>query len=271
MDALTIASGEADARAVAAVENHHAEMAGALGRLVGRLLAAAASGDAPAGDAARADLVGWLRRELLPHAAAEEQAMYPAAQATERGRLLVDGMIGEHAAIGALVDEVETADGVVRAAAAGRALEAMFAAHLAKENDLVLPLLAADPAVSVADLLGGMHELLGGPHETHHAAGHEAEHDAAADGCGGQCSCGEAEQEGYPELDARAVPHAIRHATIFGALDAVAPGGGLVLVAPHDPVPLLAQLEQRAPGRFEVSYLARGPEAWRVQLVRRTS
>ena len=43
-----------------------------------------------------------------------------------------------------------------------------------------------------------------------------------------------------------------------------------VLVAPHDPLPLLAQLEQRAPQQFEVSYLERGPEAWRIQLVRRT-
>ena len=69
--------------------------------------------------------------------------------------------------------------------------------------------------------------------------------------------------------DARAIPHAIRHATIFGALDGVRPGKGLVLVAPHDPLPLLAQLEQREPGAFEVSYLERGPEAWRLALVRR--
>jgi uncharacterized protein (DUF2249 family) len=67
------------------------------------------------------------------------------------------------------------------------------------------------------------------------------------------------------------VPHAIRHATIFGALDAVAPGRGLVLVAPHDPLPLLAQIEQRSPGAFDVSYIERGPDAWRLQLVRRTA
>ena len=91
-------------------------------------------------------------------------------------------------------------------------------------------------------------------------------------GCGGHaCSCGEVDGPGYPELDARAVPHAIRHATIFGALDAVQPGGGMVLVAPHDPLPLLSQIEQRSPGVFEVSYIERGPEAWRLQLVRRTA
>jgi len=64
------------------------------------------------------------------------------------------------------------------------------------------------------------------------------------------------------------VPHAIRHATIFGALDAVAPGGGLVLIAPHDPLPLLAQIEQRWAGVFAVNYLERGPEAWRLSFTR---
>ena len=71
-----------------------------------------------------------------------------------------------------------------------------------------------------------------------------------------------------PELDARAVPHTIRHASIFGALDSVKDGRGMVLVAPHDPLPLLAQLEQRSPGLFSVDYLERGPENWRVRFVR---
>lgn len=89
-------------------------------------------------------------------------------------------------------------------------------------------------------------------------------------GTGGHdCSCGEVDGPGYPELDARAVPHAIRHATIFGALDATHPGGGLVLVAPHDPIPLLAQIEQRWSGAFEVDYLERGPQAWRLSFRRR--
>ena len=66
----------------------------------------------------------------------------------------------------------------------------------------------------------------------------------------------------------RARPHAIRHATIFGALDAVRPGGGLVLIATHDPLPLLAQVEQRTPGVFAVDYLERGPQDWRLQFVR---
>jgi len=42
----------------------------------------------------------------------------------------------------------------------------------------------------------------------------------------------------------------------------------MVLVAPHDPLPLLAQIEQRSPGAFEVRYVERGPEAWRLAFVR---
>jgi uncharacterized protein (DUF2249 family) len=138
--------------------------------------------------------------------------------------------------------------------------------HLAKENDLVLPLLLSAPDASLAEVLTGMHELLGHEHADHDADAADAE---GGPGCGGHtCGCGEVDGPALPELDARAVPHAIRHATIFGALDAVQPGSGLVLVAPHDPLPLLAQIEQRSPGRFEVDYLQRGPEAWRLAFVR---
>ncbi|NKX93685.1 DUF2249 domain-containing protein [Sanguibacter hominis ATCC BAA-789] len=80
----------------------------------------------------------------------------------------------------------------------------------------------------------------------------------------GTCGCGGHDDASLPVLDARVIPHAIRHATIFGALDSVRPGSGLVLLAPHDPVPLLAQVEQRWPGRFTLEYLERGPVDWRL-------
>lgn len=263
MNNVVLASSEADATAAAAVEQHHAQMAGALALRVEALLAAASRGDEVSAGAARADLVAWCEHELVPHALAEEGAMYPAAHARSEGRLLVDGMLAEHQVIVGLVRELGGPTDMVRAAAAARALQVSFDSHLAKENELVLPLLTAAPDVSVAELLGGMHELLGAES---HASGGEP-----ASGSGGHsCGCGEVDGPGYPELDARAVPHAIRHATIFGALDAVRPGGGLMLVAPHDPLPLLAQIEQRSPGVFEVGYLERGPEAWRLTFARRT-
>jgi uncharacterized protein (DUF2249 family)/iron-sulfur cluster repair protein YtfE (RIC family) len=265
MSTVTLATSSADVEAVTAVEQHHAELAGALNTMVDRLVTAASHDDAAA-DRARRELVGWCRRELLPHARAEEEAMYPAAHRREEARLLVSGMLAEHEVLAGLVDELDAATDPVRAAAAGTALKVLFASHLHKENDLLLPVLAADPEVSLADLLAGMHELLGGePTEDH--AGDDAEEGHGAHRCG----CGEETVDADPELDARVVPHAIRHATIFGALDAVTPGSALILLAPHDPIPLLAQVEQRHPGAFAVEYLERGPETWRLRFRRRAS
>jgi uncharacterized protein (DUF2249 family) len=261
MSQLVIASSEADAHAADAVRDHHAAMAGALAVRVEELVAAASRRDAVAAEAARTDLIAWCETELVPHALAEEKQMYPAAQATLEGRLLIQSRLGEHEVIRGLVGNVAGAGDHVRAAAAATALRAVFDSHLEKENDLVLPLLAATPGISVATMLEGMHELLG---EQAHAT--EA---ADEQGCGGHaCACGEVDGPGHPELDARTIPHAIRHATIFGALESVAPGRGLELLAPHDPLPLLAQVEQRWPGMFAVTYRERGPETWRLVLVR---
>lgn len=254
MNDVAFASSEADSRAVQAVEQHHAVLAGALATQAERLLVAG-----EAWQQVRDGLVAWCRHELLPHAQAEESSLYPAAATLERARLLVDAMVAEHGTIKSLVADLGRAPDSVRAASAAAALHTVFETHLTKENDQLLPLLAQAPDVDLAGLLAGMHDLLG---EDDHPTGTE-------DGCGGhQCSCGETDDPGYPELDARGVPHAIRHATVFGALDAVAPGAGLVLIAPHDPRPLLGQIERRHPGVFEVSYLERGPEAWRLRLLR---
>lgn len=83
----------------------------------------------------------------------------------------------------------------------------------------------------------------------------------------GGCACG-CSDEGVPALDARAIPHAIRHATIFGALGSIPVGGSMDLVAPHDPKPLLAQIAEREQGAVDVEYLQSGPEAWTLRLTR---
>ncbi|WP_158252184.1 DUF2249 domain-containing protein [Cryobacterium sp. M23] len=69
-------------------------------------------------------------------------------------------------------------------------------------------------------------------------------------------------------LDARTIPHAIRHAAVFGALDAVVPGFALDVIEPHDPQRMLAELQQSQPNTFDVSYIERGPELWRVRFSR---
>jgi len=268
MSTVVVATSEADAQAVEAVKNHHAQLAGALAVQVEALVEAAALGDLAGAGAASDTLVRWCDAELVPHALAEEESMYPAAHRDPRARLLVDAMLVEHQDLVALVESIRQSTGPVRAAANANSLRSMFDSHLRKENEQILPLLAESVEVSLAGILGGMHELLGG-HDHSDPAAEAADGAASAGGCGGQCGCGGQDPTGVlPELDARAVPHAIRHATIFGALDSVGAGSGMVLVAPHDPLPLLAQLEQRSPGLFTVDYLERGPETWRVRFVR---
>lgn len=83
----------------------------------------------------------------------------------------------------------------------------------------------------------------------------------------GGCACGCAD-EGIPALDVRVIPHAIRHATIFGAIGGLRAGQQMDLVADHDPLPLLAQLAQREGGAVTHEYLERGPEAWTLRFTR---
>lgn len=83
---------------------------------------------------------------------------------------------------------------------------------------------------------------------------------------GGGCGCG-GHDAPDPVLDVRTIPHAVRHGAVFGAFDAIVPGGSLVLVAPHEPLPLLAQLAQRAP--IDVETLVDGPTEWHLRLTRR--
>ncbi|MDN4522751.1 DUF2249 domain-containing protein [Mycolicibacterium austroafricanum] len=250
---VIVASTAVDAEAVDAIKNHHAQLAGQVAVLTDAMLAAIDRGadfEPP-----RAAVLEFLTGELLPHAAAEEERLYPAATRTERARPLVEAMIAVHRIIGALVERIRI-EPPVRAAASGHALRVLFDAHLTDENERILPIVAADPEVSLAEVTHGMHELLGG-----HAAANGA---APSHTCG----CGEHDADD-PVLDVRAVPHSIRHATVFGAFDAVPVGGALILVAHHDPVPLLHQLAERNSGRLDVDYEERGPDAWRLRLTKR--
>jgi len=249
---VIVASTAADAEAVDAIKSHHAQLAGQLAVLTDGIVSALERG--ADFEPARAAALAFLTGELLPHAVAEEARLYPAATRTERARPLVESMIAAHRIIGSLVDGIRT-ESPVRAAGSAQALRVLFDAHLVDENERILPIVAADPDVSLAEVTDGMHELLG---HAHSADGAVPSH---------SCGCCESDAED-PVLDVREVPHSIRHATVFGAFDAVPDGGALVLVAPHDPIPLLRQLDHRASGRLGVEYEQRGPEAWRLRLVK---
>ena len=60
----------------------------------------------------------------------------------------------------------------------------------------------------------------------------------------------------YP-FDARGIAKRFRHAAIFGALDALQPGETMRFCNDHDPLPLLAQLQQRYGARVNIAYQQR--------------
>ncbi|GAB78801.1 Uncharacterized conserved protein, DUF2249 family [Austwickia chelonae] len=76
------------------------------------------------------------------------------------------------------------------------------------------------------------------------------------------CGCGH--DHDVPELDARTIPHAIRHGAVIGALGQVRPGAAMILVAPHNPLPLIAQIHDLEGEKVRHSYVQSGPDAWKI-------
>lgn len=62
----------------------------------------------------------------------------------------------------------------------------------------------------------------------------------------------------YP-FDARGVAKRFRHAAIFGALNALQPGETMRFCNDHDPLPLLAQIDDYFGARVNATYVARQP------------
>lgn len=62
----------------------------------------------------------------------------------------------------------------------------------------------------------------------------------------------------YP-FDARGVAKRFWHAAIFGALDSLVPGETMRFCNDHDPLPLLAQMQQRYGDRVVIEYVQREP------------
>jgi uncharacterized protein (DUF2249 family) len=70
-------------------------------------------------------------------------------------------------------------------------------------------------------------------------------------------------------LDVRTIPPYQRHPQIIGTIETLEPGGEILLVNDHDPVPLRGQLERLFGAALVWEYLAKGPDLWRVRLSRR--
>lgn len=260
--AVVVASSAADASALEALVAEHAELLGTLEAHVGRVVAAVVNADVRGADHERSALLGWCTSRLLPRGEAAAALVHPAARAEPRARALADALVGTLGVVRELVQAIRSAVNPVVVAANVHALRVVVTDHLAVQDEIFLPLLAGSPAVSLATVREEVRARLAGPRPPREERGA-----VAADGPaepGASCGCGGHDDAGYPELDATAIPHAIRHATIFGALETVTGGGGLVLLAPHAPTPLLRQVADRWPGRFTVSYLEEGPEVWKV-------
>lgn len=70
-----------------------------------------------------------------------------------------------------------------------------------------------------------------------------------------------------PTLNASEIPHAVRHGAIHGALGTLNVGEAMILIAPHDPLPLLKEVENREE-RFDVEYLKKEPEEVHIKFTR---
>jgi hypothetical protein len=139
--------------------HHHAMLRRGLERRAGTLCEAVDSG-VPF-ERQMMILRDYLADEILPHAEAEERSLYRAAVTQARGSELVRALTAEHHALAYLASRLQPgADGSEAARAAER-IATLFAGHVAKENDLLLPALAGGGA-DLAALLADMHQLQAG-------------------------------------------------------------------------------------------------------------
>ena len=66
--------------------------------------------------------------------------------------------------------------------------------------------------------------------------------------------------QGTYAFDARGIAKRFRHAAIFGALSALQAGEVMRFCNDHDPLPLLAQIQQRFGDRVEIAYVSKQPQ-----------
>lgn len=134
------------------IMHHHAVLRRGLERRAGTLCEAVESG-IPF-DRQMTTLRDYLAGEILPHAQAEECTLFQAAATQARGGELLRELTGEHHALAYLAGRLRSgADGREAATAAER-IATLFAGHIAKENDLLLPALtgvSADLAALLAE------------------------------------------------------------------------------------------------------------------------
>jgi uncharacterized protein (DUF2249 family)/hemerythrin-like domain-containing protein len=138
-----------------AMRTHHRMLSEQLAAHVSAVSEAVTAGQPH--QAAVAGLVAYLAGEVLPHAAAEEQTIYPAA--SEHADLVgtVSAMTAEHKTLSAAAERLASLTGGPAAAGQARQIAELFAEHAVRENDVLLPALLADHDTDLAALLAQMH------------------------------------------------------------------------------------------------------------------
>jgi uncharacterized protein (DUF2249 family) len=138
-----------------AMLGHHRVLGEQLTERVSAVSAAAAAGRPH--DAAVAGLIAYLAGEILPHAAAEEATIYPAAAALDGLAGTVSEMTAEHKVLSEAAGRLAETPSAAGAARLAEELAGLFAGHVAKENDVLLPALLASPDTDLPALLADMH------------------------------------------------------------------------------------------------------------------
>ena len=143
--------------AIEAILAHHQLLEENVGQHVAALHRAVEAGVPH--EPAVAELVAYLADEVLPHALAEEHTIYLVASTRVELATTITEMIAEHRSLASATERLaEVLNGDV-ADALAQELAAHFTAHVAKENDIVLPALASDKEIHLAKLLVQMHRL----------------------------------------------------------------------------------------------------------------
>lgn len=197
-------------------------------------------------------LLALLQGELLAHARAEQEDLYPAVDLLVRdhGRATatmqidhekiaeqvthvaeaVERLRTEHERMPRMEARTELREALLR-------LDTLLEVHLEKEERVYVPLIERHLSSAEQEQLLGRFR--------------------------------EAERETTPsdELDVRQVAARERHPLIFAAFDRLPIGGGFTIVSDHDPRPLSYQFAAERPNAFTWEYLERGP-VWRVRVTR---
>jgi hypothetical protein len=135
------------------IVHHHAVLRRGLERRSGALCEAVESG-VPF-ERLMMTLREYVAGEILPHAEAEERTLYQAAATQARGSNLVGTLTAEHHALAYLAGRLRPGADGTEAATVSEWIATLFAGHVAKENDLLLPALTgcgADLAALLADM-----------------------------------------------------------------------------------------------------------------------